>query len=93
MATEEIRRVLASPLSREKSPVIQSLFHHKRYSLVKQLIAIATDPDSYHQLDAIFALGAYERDEVKETLLKIYHEYENPRVPFLGHQGAEPYRV
>ncbi len=79
MATEEIRRVLASPLSREKSPVIQSLFHHKRYSLVKQLIAIATDPDSYHQLDAIFALGAYERDEVRETLLKIYQEYENPR--------------
>ncbi len=73
MATVEIRRLLASPLSPNKAPVICSLFDHKRPPLVKQLLQIASDPDSYQQQDAIFALGAYSCDSSRRLLLKLFH--------------------
>ncbi len=79
MATDEIKKLMASPLSSDKTPVLQSLFHHRRPSLLRPLIDIALDPDSYHQLEAVFALGAYRNEASKDALLEIFNTYEDPR--------------
>ncbi len=71
MATEEIRTILASPLSSDKGEMITSLFSNPRQALLPEITAIASEPDSYHQLKAIFALGAYPGESTEETLLKL----------------------
>ncbi len=80
VATEEIRRLLASPLSKNKSSMIQSLFDHRRPVLLDSLIEIASDPDSYHQQDAIFALGAYRSEKSKAVLLDLFRHSDDERI-------------
>ncbi len=70
-ATEELRRILALPLSASKGEVIKSLFRHPRPELLPELLREARDFGSYHQLKAIFALGAYPSPEVEALLLKM----------------------
>ncbi|MBI9098793.1 MAG: HEAT repeat domain-containing protein [Spirochaetaceae bacterium] len=71
IATEEMRSIIASPLSSEKGEVLKSLFNHPRVELLKDLLKEAADYGSYHQAKAIFALGAYGEKDVEELLLKL----------------------
>lgn len=71
IATEEMRSIIASPLSSSKGEVIKSLFNHPRPALLKELLREAGDRGSYHQISAIFALGAYEGKAVESLLLKL----------------------
>ena len=71
VATEEIRSILASPLSSGKGEVLKSLFSHPREALLPELLREAEDQGSYHQLKAIFALGAYPGIETEDLLLKL----------------------
>jgi len=70
-ATEEIRHIMASPLSSGKGEVIKSLFSHSRPVLLPELLKEAADEGSYHQLKAVFALGAYPGEETEHVLLKL----------------------
>lgn len=70
-ATEELKHILASPLSSSKGEVIKSLFRHPRPALLPELLKEAADYGSYHQLKAIFALGAYPDPGVEKLLLKL----------------------
>lgn len=69
VATSELRAKLASPFSEDKQEVILSLGYRPRQALVDDLIRIATDDDSFVQLDAIAALGAYGKNEKARTAL------------------------
>ena len=71
IATEEMRSIIASPLSPEKGEVIKSLFSHPRPVLLPELLNEASDSGSYHQINAIFALGAYKNKEVEKLLLEL----------------------
>lgn len=69
--TEELRRILMLPLSASKGEVIKSLFRHPRPALLPELLKEAGDFGSYHQLKAIFALGAYPSRETELLLRKL----------------------
>jgi hypothetical protein len=71
VATEEIRHIIASPLSSGKGEVIKSLFSHPRQVLLPELLKEAGDSGSYHQINAVFALGAYPGKEVEKLLLQL----------------------
>lgn len=71
VATEEIRHLIASPLSSGKGEVIKSLFSHPRPALLPELLTEAGDSGSYHQLKAVFALGAYPGKETEQLLLRL----------------------
>ena len=71
VATEEIRHLIASPLSSGKGEVIKSLFSHPRPVLLPELLKEAEDAGSYHQLKAVFALGAYPGEETEQILLQL----------------------
>lgn len=71
IATEEIRHIIASPLSSGKGEVIKSLFSHPRPALLPELLKEAGDNGSYHQLKAVFALGAYPGKETEQILLQL----------------------
>ncbi|MGL1890506.1 MAG: MFS transporter [Spirochaetaceae bacterium] len=71
IATEELRSILASPLSPHKGDVIKSLFSHPRDALLPQILDEASDSGSYHQKKAIFALGAYSDTRVENILIKL----------------------
>jgi hypothetical protein len=71
IATEEMRSIIASPLSSEKGEVIKLLFSYPRPALLPDLMREAEDFGSYHQVNAIFALGAYEGKEVEQLLLRL----------------------
>lgn len=79
VATDEIRRMMASPLPREKTEIIKALFDHPRPSLIPELIQEAVDPDSVSRTEAVFALGAYPDARVRETLLELLHD-PDPRI-------------
>jgi HEAT repeats len=79
IATEEMRSIIASPLSSGKGEVIKSLFNHPRSALLEDLLREAADSGSYHQTKAIFALGAYEGKEV-ENLLQDLLKSSDPSV-------------
>jgi hypothetical protein len=79
-ATEEIFRLLHTPLSANKSPMLQSLFHHTRPALLEQLIEIASDADCYQQEDAVFALGAYPSIKTERALLELFHGTDDARM-------------
>ncbi|QEN06747.1 hypothetical protein EXM22_01595 [Oceanispirochaeta crateris] len=76
IATEEMRAIIASPLSSEKEEVIKSLFNHPRRELLPELIQEASDAGSYHQINAIFALGAYSGKKVENLLLDLLDHTE-----------------
>ncbi len=71
VATEEIRHIIASPLSSGKGEVIKLLFSHPRPALLPELLKEAGDTGSYHQLKAVFALGAYPGKETEQLLLHL----------------------
>lgn len=71
IATEELRAVISSPLSSSKGEAIKSLFSHPRVELLDDLLREASDSGSYHQVKAIFALGAYEGKAVEQVLLSL----------------------
>ena len=71
VATEEIRHIIASTLSSGKGEVIKSLFSHPRPVLLPELLKEAGDAGSYHQLKAVFALGAYPGEETEQVLLQL----------------------
>jgi hypothetical protein len=71
VATEEIRSILASPLSSGKGELIKSLFSHPRPVLLPELLREAEDSGSYHQLKAVFALGAYPGVETDKLLVNL----------------------
>lgn len=72
VASFEIGRILAEPLSHEKGELIDALFHTRRPELADFLYGEAADPASFHRDKAIFALGAYpgkETERILESLL------------------------
>ena len=72
VASSEIGRILAEPLSREKGELIDALFFTRRPELVGFLCEESLDPASFHRERAIFALGAYpgtQSESVLRTLL------------------------
>ena len=71
LATDEIRSILANPLSNDKGQMITSLFSNPRPVLLPELLKEAADECSYHRLKAIFALGAYPGRETEALLLKL----------------------
>lgn len=79
IATEEMRSIIASPLSPGKGELIKSLFNHPRQALLDDLLREAVDSGSYHQTKAIFALGAYKLDDVETLLLELL-ESDDPSI-------------
>ena len=77
IATEEMRSIIASPLSSGKGEVIKSLFNHPRPELLNDLLREAADYGSYHQTKAIFALGAYEDKEVEVFLVGLLNSTDS----------------
>ncbi|MCK5672496.1 MAG: HEAT repeat domain-containing protein, partial [Spirochaetales bacterium] len=71
VATEELHSILASPLSSGKGEVLKTLFSNPRSILLPDILKEASDPGSYHQLKAIFALGSYPGTETEQLLLKL----------------------
>ncbi|MBN2659469.1 MAG: HEAT repeat domain-containing protein [Spirochaetales bacterium] len=71
IATEEIRSIMATPLSPVKAEVIKTLFSNPRPELLDDLLREAGDRGSYQQINAIFALGAYEGERVENLLLEL----------------------
>ena len=72
VASSEIGKILAEPLSHEKGELIEALFHTRRPELADFLYGEAADPASFHRNKAIFALGAYpgkETERILESLL------------------------
>ena len=79
LASEEIREVLASPLSTGKGEIIKSLFSYPRIELLDDLLKEAESKSSYHRLKAIFALGAYPGRKTEELLERLLFD-EDPDV-------------
>ncbi len=77
LATDEIRSILFSPLSNDKGLMITSLFSNPRPVLLPELLNEASEPNSYHQLKAIFALGAYPCKQTEEVLLKLLDNHDS----------------
>lgn len=69
LATSELREILANPFSPDKQDAIRSLGEKPRIALLNDLIRVAEDDDSYVQLEAIGALGAYRGEEKAEKAL------------------------
>ena len=76
VATEELHSILASPLSSGKGEVLKSLFSYPRPALLPDILNEASDSGSYHQLKAIFALGAYPGEETEQLLIKLLESKE-----------------
>ncbi len=74
VSTAEIHQKLASPFSYDKQDFIRALEVRPRPELVEDLITIASDDDSYVQMDAIAALGAYTNNKAaKEALVRLLY--------------------
>lgn len=76
IATEELHSILASPLSSGKGEVLKSLFSNPRPILLSDILKEASDSGSYHQLKAIFALGAYPGTRTEKLLLELLERDE-----------------
>lgn len=68
VASLEIGKILAEPLSIEKGELIDALFHTKRPELLEFLYGEASDPAAFHRIKALFALGAYPGGRTEEVL-------------------------
>lgn len=74
VSTAEIHQKLASPFSYDKQDFIRALAVRPRPELVEDLILIASDDDSYVQMDAIAALGAYKGSKAaKDALVRLLY--------------------
>ncbi len=71
VASSEIEKILAEPLSREKGELIEALFHTRRPELAEFLYSEAVDPTAFHRDKAIFALGAYPGKETEDILISL----------------------
>ena len=74
VASSEIRKILAEPLSGEKGELIEALFFTTRPELAGFLRSEALDTASFHRDKAIFALGAYPGKETEQVLKSIMEE-------------------
>ncbi len=75
LATSELRQILARPFSVDKREAVRAIADRPRAELLEDLIRLARDDDSYVQLDAIAALGAYYNEErAKAVLLTLMQE-------------------
>jgi len=93
IASFEIGKILAEPLSREKGELIEALFHTRRPELAEFLYSEAADPTAFHRDKAIFALGAYPGKETEQILISLLND-ENPYIrataaKSLGRIGSE----
>ena len=74
IAEDEVRAKLKSPYSRDASDIIRTLKLKPNRVFLNDLCTIATNDDSYVQVDAISALGSYtEYDEAARALLNVLH--------------------
>lgn len=74
VSTAEIHQKLASPFSYDKQDFIRALAVRPRPELVDDLILIASDDDSYVQMDAIAALGAYKDNKAaRDALVRLLY--------------------
>lgn len=71
VATSEIKRMLLSPFSSEKTELIRGLFYRPRPSLLPLLLKDAADEGSYTRESSIFALGAFPGKETEKLLLTL----------------------
>ncbi len=71
LATSEMRRILRTPLSAEKSDVLKALFTRPRNSLLPEVLAEAEDPGSYHRDTAIFTLGSFRDRRTEQLLIRL----------------------
>ena len=69
LAADEIQHILRNPLSTEKEEVLKTLFLHPKPALLPDILREAADPQSYHRITALFALGAYPDARVETLLL------------------------
>jgi len=76
VASSEIGKILAEPLSVEKGELIEALFHTKRPELTDFLYSEASDPSAFHRNKAIFALGAYPGKETERILESILDDQD-----------------
>jgi len=90
VATEEMRHIIASPLSSGKGEIIKSLFSHPRPILLPELLKEAADSGSYHQINAVFALGAYPGKEVEQLLLELL---DNPDISIRSNAAKSLSRI
>jgi hypothetical protein len=79
IATDELRYRMKTPLSWEKERIFRSLFSVPRPQLLPEILEEARDRDSYNRLGAIFALGAYPEEPVRQLLHELLKE-ERPEV-------------
>jgi hypothetical protein len=68
VASTEIEKILAEPLSVEKGELLEALFHTRRPELTEYLLSEALDPAAFHRNKAIFALGAYPGEDTEKVL-------------------------
>ena len=68
VASSEIKKILAEPLSQEKGELIDALFFTRRPELAGFLREEAADPASFHRDKAVFALGAYPGEATEKLL-------------------------
>ncbi len=77
LADDEIRQIFLQPLSDERGEIIKTLFEKKRPDLLPELMREAEDPMGFNREEALFALGAYPDDRVKELLLRLLGDPDN----------------
>ena len=74
VASSEIGKILAEPLSGMKGELIDAMFFTTRPKLAEFLRGEARDAASFHREKAIFALGAYPGRETEEVLKAVMEE-------------------
>ena len=79
VASSEIEKILAEPLSQEKGELIDALFLTQRPELADYLREEAAEPASFHREKAVFALGAYPGEATEKLLAKLLSD-KNPRI-------------
>ena len=77
LADNEIRQIFLQPLSQERGEIIKTLFERKRPDLLPEIMKEAADPMSYNREEAIFALGSYPDERVKNLLQTLLNDKNN----------------
>ncbi|MDF1566618.1 MAG: MFS transporter [Spirochaetaceae bacterium] len=76
VASSEIGKILAEPLSQEKGELIDALFFTRRPELVGFLCDEASSPTAFHREKAIFALGAYPGERTVSVLSALLQDQD-----------------
>lgn len=86
VASSEIEKILAEPLSQEKGELIDALFLTQRPELADFLREEAADPTSFHRDKAVFALGAYPCEATEKLLTELLSD-KDPRIKSAAAKG------